>query len=78
MYEFTSDELDIAKLRERLHRMTDRDLQRFGLAASRLSDPVIQRGIVRTVFVVQLEEARAEWRRRHPALEHTPAQPGRA
>jgi hypothetical protein len=58
-------ELDIRQLRERLRKMTDEQLLRFGKAAAsvcrvvpHLNDPPPE------AFVVQLEEARAEWRRR--------------
>jgi hypothetical protein len=63
MYRFARDEeIDLDELRTRLRKMTDEDLLRFGKAARfmcRDKSP-------REVFLVQLEEARAEWRRRHP------------
>ena len=63
MYRFARDEeIDLDELRSRLRKMTDQDLLRFGKAARfmcRDKSP-------RQVFVIQLEEARAEWRRRHP------------
>ena len=43
--------------------MTDADLLRFGKAACFMCrDKAPQH-----VFVIQLDEARAEWRRRHPS-----------
>jgi hypothetical protein len=58
---------DIEKLRERLQKMTDAQLLEFGRAARRLCGPEATFGKPpREVFVTQLKEARAEWRRRHP------------
>jgi hypothetical protein len=52
----------IDKLRARLREMTDRELREFGEAArSKCRDKSPSK-----VFVTQLEEATAEWRRRHP------------
>ena len=54
--------IDVEQLRARLRKMTDEELLRFGKAARfmcRDKSP-------REVFVVQLKEARAEWRRRNP------------
>ena len=56
----SSDELE--QLRLRLHRMSDAQLVSFGKAARSLCrDPKCP-----DVFRRQLQEARAEWRRRHP------------
>jgi hypothetical protein len=55
--------IDLDQLRERLRKMTDEQLLQFGKAARfmcRDKSP-------RQAFVIQLEEARAEWPRRHPA-----------
>ena len=61
MYRFArNEEIDLDELRTRLRKMTDEDLLRFVKAARfmcRDKSP-------RQAFVVQLEEARAEWRRR--------------
>jgi hypothetical protein len=61
------DEIDIERLRVRLRGMTDEQLRQFGKAArymvsarANLGKPPLQ------AFVIQWEEARAEWRRRHP------------
>jgi hypothetical protein len=52
-------------VRARLRKMSDADLLRFGRAAASLCKPENQFGRPpRTVFVDQLNEARAEWRRR--------------
>jgi hypothetical protein len=62
MYRFARDEeIDLNELRTWLRKMTDEDLLRFGKAARfmcRDQSP-------RQAFVVQLEGARAEWKR-HP------------
>ena len=55
---FESDEIVLNKLRERLRRMTDEELIRFGREVRRLAENPFQR---------QLEEARAEWKRRKTA-----------
>jgi uncharacterized protein HemY len=49
---FQSDEAVLEMLRERLHRMTDEELIRFGKEVRRPAENPFQR---------QLEEARAEW-----------------
>jgi hypothetical protein len=53
------------ELRERLREMSDLELRRFGQTARKLSDPKMNFGAT-DPYVVQLDEARAEWRRRHP------------
>ena len=59
MYRFACDDgIDLEQLQARLRKMSDEDLVRFGKAArfmGRDKEP-------RQVFVIQLEEARAEWR----------------
>ena len=52
---FDSDEIILKKLRERLRRMTDEELIMFSKDVRRLADNPFQR---------QLDEARAEWKRR--------------
>ena len=54
--------IDLEQLRARLAKMKDEQLLQFGKAARfmcRDKSP-------REVFVIQLNEARAEWRRRNP------------
>ena len=53
--DFQSDEEVLRKLRERLRTMSDEELIRFGKEVRRLAENPFQR---------QLEEARAEWKRR--------------
>jgi hypothetical protein len=55
MYHF-----DLNELRTRLRKMSDEDLLRFGKAARFMCSDKSPR----QAFVVQLEEARAEWLRR--------------
>jgi phenylalanyl-tRNA synthetase alpha subunit len=52
---FQSDEEVLRKLRERLRRMSDAELIKFGKEVRRLAENPFQR---------QLEEARKEWKRR--------------
>ena len=52
---FQSDEEVLRKLRDKLREMTDEELIRFGKEVRRLAENPFQR---------QLEEARAEWKRR--------------
>jgi hypothetical protein len=59
--------IDLDELRDRLRAMDDRMLKQWAQAAARLCSPESNRGAPpRQVFVVQLREAPAEWRRRHP------------
>jgi hypothetical protein len=59
--------LQLDEVRARLQKMSDADLLHFGRAAASLCRPEKQFGRPpRKVFVDQLNEARAEWRRRHP------------
>jgi len=52
---FQSDEEVLRKLRDKLGKMSDEELIRFGKEVRRLAENPFQR---------QLEEARAEWKRR--------------
>jgi len=52
---FQSDEEVLRKLRDKLRKMTDQELVRFGKEVRRLAENPFQR---------QLDEARAEWKRR--------------
>ena len=62
-------ELNLEALRTRLQKMKDAELLRFGRAAKSMCRPNAYFGQApRQVFVVQLEEARAEWKRRKPEL----------
>jgi hypothetical protein len=57
---FDSDEILLEKLRERLRRMTDEELIKFGKQVRRLAENPFQR---------QLDEARMEWKRRNELRE---------
>jgi hypothetical protein len=61
-----TDQDDIERVRERLGKMSDLELRKFGRSAAVKSDPKKNFGAPNPAFKVQLEEARAEWRRRHP------------
>jgi hypothetical protein len=52
---FQSDEEVLRKLQDRLRKMSDQELIKFGRDVRRLAENPFQR---------QLEEARAEWKRR--------------
>ena len=65
MYRFTQDDIDLDELRERLSKMTDAELIAFGEAARRMCSRATNLGKPpREAFVIQLREARAEWKRR--------------
>jgi hypothetical protein len=55
-------DINLEELRTRLRKMTDAELVRFGKAARFLCRP--SKEPPRECFVIQLEEARVEWRRR--------------
>jgi hypothetical protein len=62
--------LDLDGLRTRLRKMSDEELREFGKAAKYMVSPKANMGKPPLPdFVPQLEEARAEWRRRHPCAE---------
>jgi hypothetical protein len=67
MYDFSGEELlDPEQVRRRLERMTDAQLRRWGGAARYMCSPAACLGQPpRQNFVLRLEEAIAEWRRRH-------------
>jgi hypothetical protein len=46
--------------------MTDLELRKYGRAAADMANPKKNYGKANPAFQIQLEEARAEWRRRHP------------
>jgi hypothetical protein len=66
MYRFATDSpVDLDELRDRFRRMTDEQLREFGKAARYMCTPKANLGRPpREPFVIQLREARAEWRRR--------------
>ena len=69
--QFTSDEVDLEGYRARLCKMTDEELIREGRAGRYLCSSTANFGKPpRKVFMVQLEEVKAEWSRRHPKSDH--------
>jgi hypothetical protein len=64
-----TDNFDIDQLRERLHKMTDKQLLEFGKNVRYLCGPEANFGKPPLqAWSIQLEEAKQEWRRRHPKL----------
>ena len=61
---FQSTEVELEQLRARLRQMTDEELIKFGKMVRALSAPSV--GVAPDPWKAQLEEARAEWRRRYP------------
>ena len=61
---FQSDETQLAKLRERLRKLSDEELIKFGKTVRGLSAPRV--GVTPDPWQVQIRMARAEWRGRHP------------
>jgi hypothetical protein len=57
---------NIKQIRERLRKMSDLELRQYGRAAKDLANPKKNFGPPNPAFQLQLDEARAEWRRRHP------------
>ncbi len=61
-------EVDLESLRARLRKMDDEELRRYGRAAKSMCSPEANmRKPPRQTFIIQLEEARAEWDRRKAA-----------
>jgi len=61
---------DLEEFRERLRKLSDSELFSFGREMHALVYPLsfgFDGKPVRCAFSIQLVEARAEWRRRHPA-----------
>jgi len=64
--QFTGDEIDVEAFRVRLRKMTDEELTREGKAGRYMCSPAANLGKPpRRCFVIQFEEVKAEWRRRH-------------
>jgi hypothetical protein len=68
--EFNQDEIDVAKLRERLRQMNDTELRSFGRDALYMTSQTRQES-----FVIQVEEARAELKRRNEQRDSKPNEP---
>jgi hypothetical protein len=61
-----TDPENLEQIRERLGKMSDLELRKCGSTARDLSDPKKNFGSPNPAFQVQLDEARAAWRRPHP------------
>jgi hypothetical protein len=61
---FESEEVQLQKLRERLRLMSDEELVKFGKMVRGLAEPRVS--VMPDTCKEQLQEARAEWRRRNP------------
>jgi hypothetical protein len=61
-------ELNLEALRTRLQKMSDQELLRYGQAAKSMCSPAANSGEPPESFLIQLEEARTEWKRRNPDL----------
>jgi hypothetical protein len=59
-----SEPEDTEQIRARILKMSDRELRQYGRAAAHMADPRKNRN-PNPSFQIQLDEARAEWRRRH-------------
>jgi hypothetical protein len=65
--QFTTDDVDLETYRARLQKMSHEELIREGKAGRYMCSPFANFGKPpRRVFVIQLEEVKAEWRRHHP------------
>jgi hypothetical protein len=64
----TQIDFNSEELRKRLQAMPDPELLRYGQAAKHMASPEANYGKPLGVYIVQLQEARLEWRRRHPKL----------
>jgi len=62
-----SDTEDIEQIRARIQKMSDAELREYGRAAAHMADLRKNHGKPNPAFKIQLDEARAEWSRRHPA-----------
>ena len=59
-----SDPENVEQIRDRIRKMTDQELREYGRSAASMADPRKNRN-PNPSFQVQLDEARAEWKRRH-------------
>jgi hypothetical protein len=57
---------NVEQIRERLRKMSDLELRQYGRAARNMADPKKNFGSPNPSFQIHLDEARPEWRRRHP------------
>ena len=64
----TQSEIDVKELCQQLKTMPEPELLRFGQAVKHMCSREMNCEPPGERFIVQLREARAEWRRRHPGL----------
>ena len=62
---FDPPEAQLQKLRERLRQMSNDELIKFGKDVRKLSGPRVS--VTPDPWKTQMDQARAEWRRRHPS-----------
>ena len=62
-----NDPEDLERIRARIRKMSDLELREYGRAAARMCDPRKNHGKPNPAFQIKVDEARAEWERRHPA-----------
>ncbi len=58
---------NVEQIRARIRKMSDLELRQYGRAARNMADPRKNFGSPNPSFQIHLDEARVEWRRRHPA-----------
>jgi hypothetical protein len=61
-----TDSGDIDQVRARVHKMSGLEPRKFGRAGSAMASPKKSFGARNPAIQIQLDEARAEWRRRRP------------
>ena len=62
-------EFDVGQFRAEIAKMSDAELLSLGRSLRRLCYPRVV-APTKSAFDIQLEECRAEWRRRHPSKHH--------
>jgi hypothetical protein len=69
MQGISADAENVEQIRKTIRRMSDSELLRYGTACKHMCSPEVNFGEPPPkAWVVQLQEARAEWRRRHENL----------
>jgi hypothetical protein len=69
MQGISADAENVEQIRKTIRKMSDSELLRYGTACKRMCSPEVNFGEPPPkAWVVQLQEARAEWRRRHENL----------
>ena len=65
---FAETKFTVEDFRKRIQAMSDDQLLQYGKAAAYMADPKYSTDgrTVEPVFKIQLQECRAEWKRRHP------------